>query len=130
MIKDQLNTLVHIATVDGHIAEKEIRFIKVIGKVNGVSNEEVEEIIKTPEPMVDLGALTDDQKFEYLYSVVQLMKTDGQVFKSEIAFCEDLASRLGYSKKVIGELSSKIYSDPSITADRDSLKAKAQKFLV
>ena len=54
---------------------------------------------------------------------------DGQVFKSEIVFCEEVAGRLGYKKGVIGELSSKIYSDPSITADRESLKKKAQKFL-
>jgi uncharacterized tellurite resistance protein B-like protein len=130
MINNQLNTLVQIARVDGHIADKEIRFIKIIGEVNGVSSEEVEEIIKSPGPMDDLGALSDDQKFEYLYSVVQLMKADGQVFKSEIDFCEDLADRLGYKKKVIAELSSNIYSDPSITSDRERLKTKVQKYLI
>jgi hypothetical protein len=58
------------------------------------------------------------------------MKADGQVFKSEIAFCENVAQQLGYKKSVIGELSSRIYSDPSITADREKLKARAQKYLV
>lgn len=57
------------------------------------------------------------------------MKADGQVFKSEIVFCEDMAERLGYNRRVVAELSSKIYSDPSITADRDSLKEKAAKYL-
>lgn len=130
MVRNQLNTLVQIAKIDGHTAEKEIRFIKIIGKVNGFSDEEMDEIIRNPEPVDDLGVLTDDQKFEYLYSVVQLMKADGQVFKSEIAFCEDLAVQLGYDKKVIAELSSKIYSDPSITSDRELLKAKAQIYML
>ena len=58
------------------------------------------------------------------------MKIDGQVFKSEIVFCERIAEKLGYRKKVVGELSTHIYSDPNITADRDDLKSKAQKFLV
>lgn len=130
MVRNQLNTLVQIAKIDGHIADKEILFIKIIGKVNGFSEEEMDEIIKHPEPVDDLGTLTDDQKFEYLYSVVQLMKADGQVFKSEIAFCEDLAQQFGYDKKVIAALSAKIFSDPSITADRVQLKEKAQKYLI
>ncbi len=130
MVRNQLNTLVQIAQIDGHTAEKEIQFIKIIGKVNGFTDEEMDEIIKNPEPVDDLGTLTDDQKFEYLYSVVQLMKADGQVFKSEIDFCEELADQLGYNKKVIAELSSQIYSDHTITADRDNLKAKAQKYLI
>ena len=58
-----------------------------------------------------------------------MMKTDGQVFKSEITFCENVAAKLGYKRKVIGELSSRIYSDPAITSDRDKLKARAQKYL-
>lgn len=65
-----------------------------------------------------------------MYNVVQLMKADGQVFKSEIAFCENVAEKLGYKRKVIGELSSRIYSDPSITGDRELIKAKAQKLLI
>ena len=129
MIKNQINTLAAMAKADGQIAEKELRFIKMIGKVNGLADDEIDVIIKDPQPVDKLGELTPDQKFEYIYSVVQLMKADGQVFKSEIVYCEDLAAQLGYDKKVIGELSSRIYSDPSITSDRDSLKAKAQKFL-
>jgi hypothetical protein len=56
------------------------------------------------------------------------MKSDGQVFKSEIHFCEQMAERLGYKKAVVGELSSRIYSDPTITADRKLLIDRAHKF--
>ncbi len=129
MYKKMINTLIRLASADGLMAEKEARFIKMIAKARGVSDEEVEEMIKNPQPMEDLNTLSDDQKFEYIYTLVQLMKTDGQVFKSEIAFCEKVAEELGYKKKVIGELSSRIYSDPAITADREKLKARAQKYL-
>jgi len=90
----------------------------------------VEELLKSPQPIGNLKTLSDDQKFEYLYNVVQLMKADGQVFKSEIVFCENIAEKLGYKRKVISELSSRIYSDPSITSDRELIKTKAQKLLV
>ncbi|HHL52849.1 MAG TPA: TerB family tellurite resistance protein [Flammeovirgaceae bacterium] len=129
MYKKMINTLIRLASADGLMAEKEARFIKMIAKARGVSDEEVEEMIKNPQPMEDLNTLSDDQKFEYIYTLVQLMKTDGQVFKSEIAFCEKVAEELGYKKKVIGELSSRIYSDPAITADREKLKERAQKYL-
>ena len=131
MIKEQLNVLIQLAASDNDVAEKEAKLIKMIGVSNGVPAEDIDEMLKNPrKPIGDLSTLTDDQKFEHLYHVVQMMKIDGQVFKSEIVFCEDIAARLGYKKGVIGELSSKIYSDPSITSDREALKKKAQKYLV
>ncbi len=129
MIKDQLNILVQLAASDGMIAEKELRLIRTIAEANNMSSEEVDELVKNPKPIANLEYLSQDQKFEFLYNVIQLMKADGQVFKSEIIFCEDMAERLGYNRKVVAELSSKIYSDPTITADRNSLKEKAQKFV-
>ncbi|MCB0496484.1 MAG: TerB family tellurite resistance protein [Cyclobacteriaceae bacterium] len=129
MVKEQLNILIQMAASDGMIAEKEIRLIQTIAEAKGIGAEEVDELIKNPKPISNLDHLTSDQRFEYLYNVIQLMKADGQVFKSEIVFCEDMAERLGYNRKVVAELSSKIYSDPSITADRDSLREKASKFL-
>lgn len=129
MIKEQLNILIHLATSDGIMAEKELRLIKTIAEAKGITEEEVNELISKPKPIADLEHLTIDQRFEFLYNVIQLMKADGQVFKSEIVFCEDMAERLGYNRKVVAELSSKIYSDPSITADRESLKEKATKYL-
>ena len=128
MIKDQLNILVQLASSDGMIAEKELRLIKTIGEAHELTKEEIDELIKDPKPIANLEYLSEDQKFEFLYNVIQLMKADGQVFKSEIVFCEDMAERLGYNRKVVAELSSKIYSDPTITADRDSLKEKAKKY--
>lgn len=129
MVKQQLNVLIQLAASDNIVADKEAKLIHMIAHVNGISKEEVDDMLKNPTPIGDLGTLTEDQKFEYLYNVVQLMKIDGKVFKSEIVFCEEVAQKLGYKKGVVGELSSRIFSDPSITADRDLLKKKALKYL-
>ena len=129
MFRKQLNTMVQLGSVDGLMSEKEVRIVKMLGNINGMSDEEIDDVISNPQPKEDLTTLSEDQKFEYIYSLVQLMKSDGQVFKSEIAFCEDMAHELGYKKSVIGELSSRIYSDPTITADREKLKERAQKYL-
>ncbi len=130
MIKEQINVLINLAASDQSIGEKEAKTIHMIGKANGLSKEEVDVLMKNPKPIGNLSGLTEDQKFENLYHLIQLMKSDGQVFKSEIHFCEHIAEKLGYKKQVVAELSSKIYSDPTITADRKSMMARAHKFLV
>lgn len=129
MIKEQLNVLINLAASDRKVGEKEAKVIHLIGKANGLSKDEVETMMKTPQPIGDLSAFSEDQKFENLYHLIQLMKSDGQVFKSEIHFCEQIAEKLGYKKAVVGELSSRIYSDPTITADRKLLFERAHKFL-
>ncbi|MEQ1586574.1 MAG: TerB family tellurite resistance protein [Cyclobacteriaceae bacterium] len=129
MIKEQLNVLINLAASDRTVGDKEAKVIHVIGKANGLTKEEVDAMLKKPQPIGDLSSLTEDQKFENLYHLIQLMKSDGQVFKSEIHFCEQMAEKLGYKKAVVGELSSKIYSDPTITSDRKALVDRAHKFL-
>ncbi len=129
MIKEQLNILINLAASDKLIEEREAKTIHMIGKAGGLSNDEIEEMMKRPKPIGDLSTFSEDQKFANLYQLIQLMKTDGQVFKSEISFCEGIAERLGYKREVISELAAKIYSDPSITSDRKSLMARAHKFL-
>ena len=129
MIKDQLNILINLAASDKLIDDREVKTIHMIGKAGGLTREELDEMIKHPKPIGDLSSFTEDQKFENLYQLIQMMKTDGQVFKSEIHFCESIADRLGYRKEVISELAAKVYSDPSITSDRRGLMARAHKFL-
>ncbi len=129
MIKEQLNMLINLAASDKSVGEKEAKTIHMIGKANGLTKEEIDTMLKSPKPIGDLSKLTEDQKFENLYHLIQLMKSDGQVFKSEIHFCEEVAEKLGYKKAVVAELSSKIYSDPTITSDRKALIARAHKFL-
>lgn len=130
MITQQLNILINLAASDNKVAEKEAKVIHMIGKSNGIPKDEIDKMLQTPQPIGDLSSLSEDQKFENLYYLIQLMKSDGQVFKSEVHFCEQIAEKLGYKKGVVGELSSRIYSDPTITADRNMLMERARKFLV
>jgi uncharacterized membrane protein YebE (DUF533 family) len=127
--KAELNVLINLAASDRNVAEKESKLIHTIGKANGISTDEINKMLQSPQPIENLHTLTDDQKFEHLYFLIQLMKMDGQVFRSEVVFCEQIAEKLGYKKAVVAEISQHVYSDPSITADRDMIKKKADKFL-
>jgi uncharacterized membrane protein YebE (DUF533 family) len=127
--KAELNVLINLAASDNSIAERESKLIHMIGKANGIPTDEINRMLQNPQPISNVAALTPDQKFEHLYFLIQLMKMDGQVFRSEVIFCEQMADKLGFKKGVVGEISQHVYSDPSITADREMIKKKAEKFL-
>jgi len=121
--------LIDLATIDDDFDSKERYMIYMIGKANGVSKEEVDDLIENPHPLGNIETLSFDQKFEYLYNIIQLMKIDHEVFLTEIHYCEEIAERLGFDRKVVGQLSKNIYADPSISTDREQLKSRAQKYL-
>ena len=127
--KAELNVLINLAASDKNVADRESKLIYLIGQANGIPKNEIGDMLKNPQPIHGTSSLTPDQKFEHLYHLIQLMKMDGQVFRSEIVFCEQIAEKLGYKKGVVAEISQHVYSDPSITSDRDMLKKKAEKFL-
>ena len=126
-IKSQLSALIQLANVDGEFAGEEKMLIMMIGKANGFKESEIMDLVDHPEPLPPLSTMTDDDRFEYLYNIVQLMKIDSQVYLSEIKYCEELAEKLGFKRSVISALSSRIFSDPAITSNREALKKAVRK---
>ena len=127
-IRAQLSMLIKLANIDNDFAEDEKNMIYMVGKANGVTEEDIDNLLENPESLPPVDDMSDNEKFEYLYSVVQLMKIDKEIYLSEIKYCEEVAEKLGFKKAVIAELSSKIYSNPSITANKDSLKKAILKY--
>jgi uncharacterized membrane protein YebE (DUF533 family) len=127
-IKGHLSVLIKLATADGSFDGEEKAHIYMIGKANGITEAEIDNLVEHPEPLENIEAMSEDQKFDILFNIVQLMKIDSKVFLSEIKYCEEMAEKLGFKRKVISKLSSRVYSDPSITGNIESLKAMVQKF--
>ena len=93
-----------------------------------VSSVQLELIIRHPKTIESLGALSNDVKFEYLYSIVHLMNIDDEVDKREILFCQYMAVRLGYYKEVIDELWTAILENKDLKENKEALKKKIQGF--
>jgi len=128
VLRMQLNVLIHLAMVDGEISKEEKKTLEGIAANHGVSAFQLEEMIRHPKPIESLGALSNDVKFDYLYSIVHLMNIDEEIDQREIHFCQNMALRLGYYKEVIDELWSEILEDKHLKKDREALKKKIQKF--
>ncbi len=102
--KKQINILIQLAEADKHFAKTEREIIFRIAQDRNFPEEEVTKLIRNPEPIETLGALSTEQKFEYLLTCVNLMLADHKVFESEIIFCKSIAIKLGFKKNVVDYL--------------------------
>lgn len=99
--KKQLNILIQLAEADKHFAKSEREMIFRIARDRHFPEETVNELIRNPEPIETLGALSAEQKFEYLMSSIDLIFADQNIFESEITFCKNIAIKLGFKKNII-----------------------------
>ena len=123
-----MNVLIHLAMADGKISSEEKATLESIAGKHGVSADQLEEMISYPKPIESLGALSNDVKFDYLYSIVHLMNIDDDIDQREIHFCQNMAVRLGYYKDVIEELWTAILDNKSLKEDKEALKEKIQGY--
>lgn len=99
--KKKLNILIQLAEADKHFATIERDLIFKIARDRKFPEEEVNDLIRNPQPIDSLGALSADQKFDYLMSSIELVFADHNVFESEIIFCKNIAIKLGFKKGII-----------------------------
>ena len=133
-IKNHLKALIQLSIIDRDFGQPEKSHVYTIGKANRVPEKEIDELVdevlgSKENSEVNFDGLLSEERFDYLYDVIQLMKIDGEVFLTEIKYCEEVAEKLGYDKNVVKKMSARIYGDPSITGDRESLMKEANKFL-
>lgn len=104
----QLKLLINLARIDGAVAEKERQYIINIGQANHLLVAEILPLFTSAHPVVVPKDLSDKQKFDYIFRLVQLMKIDERIYRDEIKFCARVASILGYREEVLFELMLKV----------------------
>ncbi len=82
-----------------------------------------------PTRTVFLADLTNQQKFNYIVSLVQLMKIDERMYKEEIQYCSHIAKTLGYDQQVMFELMLHVKSVPMSDEELTSLFQLTEKYL-
>ena len=90
--------------------------------------ETVDYLFQQQEPIGTLGALSQNQKFEYLYNAICLMKVDRKITQSELVFCEDIAIRMGFRKDVVRMLSDQVEIEKTDSTDFESLKSQVYAY--
>lgn len=101
VVKNQLNILIQLAQVDKHFANAEREMIYRIGREKNFPEDKVLSMIQNPEPIDSLGALSVNQKFQYLMDCIDLMLIDQKIMESELIFCRGIAIKMGFKKGVV-----------------------------
>jgi hypothetical protein len=125
----QMKLLISLAQIDGKVAERERNYIINIGRANGLYPDEVEPLFDQRHELLIPEGLTDDFKFNYMFSLIQLMKIDERMYKEELMFCAKIASNLGYKPEVLFDLLLHVNSFNMGQNEMADLKALVQKHL-
>jgi len=125
----RMKLLINLAKVDGQVADREKNHLVNIGRANGIYPDEIYPLFTQNHAVVVPEHLTDDQKFDLILSLIQLMKLDERMYREEIHFCGQVASKLGYNKEAMFELLSYVKSAGMGSSEIESLKKLTQKFL-
>jgi uncharacterized tellurite resistance protein B-like protein len=128
MALSQLKLLVTLARIDGDVAERERKYITTIGLANGVPMEDIIPLFEQEHELPGLKHLNDQQKFDYIVSLVQLMKIDERLYQEEIRYCSHVAARLGYDQAVMFDLMLHVRAEMEEN-ERKALKKLTEKYL-
>lgn len=129
IIKSHVRHLVRLAKSDGILHSDELRFIKKVGKKNGLTDKEVDGIIQNPTSVDIVLPKDNDDKFFQIFDLVNLMLKDGEVNDAEIEFCMELANRLGFRKVIVGVLVAKIERGIKEGLTRKQIRKEADAFV-
>jgi uncharacterized membrane protein YebE (DUF533 family) len=128
-VKSHLRQMVRLAYADGNFHEKEKKFILKVAKENDISRSDVDEIIENPTSVELFIPESKDEKFEQIFDLVRLMSKDGEVTDPELEFCQELATRLGFRKVIVGVLVEKIERGLEAGHSRKKIKKDCASFI-
>jgi hypothetical protein len=126
---NQMKLLISLAQIDGAVAPRERNYIINIGRANNFYPDQIVPLFDQRHNLIIPEDLSDDHKFEYLFSLVQLMKIDERMYREEIMFCSKIAANLGYDQQVMFELLLHVKSIAMTEEEIAELKKLVQKYL-
>lgn len=131
MSQKLIRALLHLAQADGNVSGSELALVYKIAIEKNLPMFEVEQLIRNPpQEQEELNELSKDERFEYIYTIILMMKMDAKLDPREEALCSSYAQSLGYKQEVIPELLGLINSDQQLSDDKNVLKKAAQEFLI
>ncbi|RIJ42717.1 TerB family tellurite resistance protein [Pontibacter oryzae] len=128
-LKSHITNLGALAKIDGHLDPAEMNFIISIGKKHGMKADDVRNLVAGVKATESQLPTNDSERFDQIYDLVEMMLADGIVDETEMDFCINMASKLGFKKSIVGVLVRKITMGVKDGLTRDSIKQEAQSFL-
>jgi len=97
--------LYQMVLADTEVHPKELELLFQIGKEKGVSEEEIQQALFTPNKFASLDNLNDDERIEYLYNLSKMAWADGILEDRERETLQSASKRLGFAEENVVEIS-------------------------
>jgi hypothetical protein len=127
--KDHYIHLIQVSRADGNINPDELDLLHKEGRKFGLTDPEIDELIKSESLNHYLPPYSLDEKFEHFYNIGQMILADSVITDSERKMMRKFAIEAGFEDKAIDNLI-KILLEGINTESEDSLllKFKSQLF--
>ncbi len=124
---NMMKLFISLAQIDGAIVETEKHFLVKIGKANGLTATQLEPLFERSHKLIIPAELSDNERFQYLLTMVQLVKVDEKMYPEEFLFCSKIAQNIGYDAQVLFDFL--LEAKEGMSDDQvNDLKQRAQKY--
>lgn len=98
--------LYQMLLTDAEVHPYELELLYEIGKEKGgISEAEIQQAIFSPNRLVSLENLNDDERIEYLYNLSRIAWADGKIDNKEKETLMEASKRLGFAEENAEEIS-------------------------
>lgn len=98
--------LYQMLLADAEVHPNELELLYQIGKEKGgISEEEIQNAIFSPNTFVSLESMSDNDRIEYLYNLSRIAWADGKIDDKEKVILQDASRRLGFAEENAVEIS-------------------------
>lgn len=97
--------LYQMLLVDAEVHPNELELLYQIGKEKGgISEEEIQRAIFSPNTLISLETVSDEGRIEYLYNLARIAWADGKIDDKEKEILEGASKRLGFAEENVTEI--------------------------
>ena len=98
--------LYQMMLTDAEVHPFELELLYEIGKEKGgISENEIQQAIFSPNKLVSLENLNDDERIEYLYNLSRIAWADGKIDNKEKETLMEASKRLGFAEENAEQIS-------------------------
>lgn len=104
LARGHLKNLIEVAYSDGEFDTVEVDYLLSLAGRFNISEAELKSIKDNPESVDYEPPTRDQQRFEHLYQLVNMMMIDGVIHEKEVEICKKYAQRLNLRPEFVDDM--------------------------
>ncbi len=120
-----LRQLIRVAKADGHLDEKEYKFIQKVATRLETSDSELEKLKEDAGGNTGVGMQTAEERFQFVWDLVWVMTVDGDIDVNEVHICSRVAYNLGYPTEIVQHMAEHIQNHRDSNDSPEEMYRKA-----